>query len=311
MAGYTNYAHREMLRMLGGVDLIATEMVSARSFVELDSRGLDHPSRLWGVRNEPRPICVQIWDNDPDSLAEFARKLARDFKITVIDLNFGCPAKQIAGRSASGSYLLGFPDRIGDIVRKTVQAAGPVPVTAKIRLGRTRDAVNAIDVAQAVEDAGAAGLTVHGRTAADMYSGRADWEEIARIKPHLRNIPLIGNGDIRTVDDAVFRLKNYPIDGIMIGRGGIDRPWLFRQIKQALNGEAVDPEPAPKEILGLILRHYELMKRQFDEKITMILLRKTVCHYTRCRPGARKFRNEICTVKDEAAFFRLLNDFFL
>ena len=310
MAGYTNYAHREMLRMLGGVDLIATEMVSARSFVELDSRGLEHPSRLWGVRDEPRPLCVQIWDNDPDSLAEFARRLAFDFNVTVIDLNFGCPAKQIAGRSASGSYLLQFPEQIGNIVRKTVRAAAPIPVTAKIRLGRTRDTVNAVDVAQAVEEAGAAGLTAHGRTAADMYSGRADWEEISRIKPHLKSIPLIGNGDIRTVDDALFRLRNYPVDGIMIGRGGIDRPWLFRQIGQALRGEEIDPEPTPREIRNLIFRHYELMKRQFDEKIVMILLRKTVCHYAVGRPGVRKFRNEICSTKNETEFFRLLNDFF-
>ncbi len=310
MAGYTNYAHREMLRMLGGVDLIATEMVSARSFVELDSRGRDYPSRLWGVKDEPRPICVQIWDNDPHSLAVCARRLALDFKVTTIDLNFGCPAKQIAGRSAGGSFLLQYPDRIGDIVHETVKAAGHVPVTVKIRLGRTRDTINAVDVAQAVENAGAAGLTVHGRTAADMYSGQADWEEIARIKPHLKKIPLIGNGDIRTVDDALFRLRNFPVDGIMIGRGGIDRPWLFRQIRQALDGKPVDPEPTAKEIHELILKHYELMKRQFDAKVVLILLRKTVCHYTLGKPGARKFRNDLCTAPNEAAFFRLLDDFF-
>ncbi len=310
MAGYTNFAHRELLRMLGGVDLIATEMVSARSFVELDSRGLDHPTRLWGVKDEPRPLCVQIWDNDPDSLAEFAHRLACDFKVSVIDLNFGCPAKQIAGRSASGSFLLQFPERIGEIVQKTVLAAAPVPVTAKIRLGRTRDSINAVDVAQAVEDAGAAGLTVHGRTAADMYSGKADWEEIARIKPHLKVIPLIGNGDIRSAEDALFRLRNFPVDGIMIGRGGIDRPWLFRQIRQALDGEPVDPEPTTRELRALISRHYEMMKRRFDDHITMILLRKTVCHYAVGRPGARKFRNDICTAPNESAFFQLLDDFF-
>ncbi|MDR2705937.1 MAG: tRNA-dihydrouridine synthase family protein, partial [Planctomycetaceae bacterium] len=171
MAGYTNYAHRELLRMFGGVDLIATEMVSARSFVELEMRGSELPSRLWGVRDEPRPLSVQIWDNNPDTLSQLAQRLALEFKVSVIDLNFGCPAKQIAGRSGSGSFLLQFPDRIGNIVRKVVEAARPVPVTAKIRLGRTRDTINAIDVAQSIEDAGAAGLTVHGRTASEMYHG--------------------------------------------------------------------------------------------------------------------------------------------
>ncbi len=296
--------------MLGGVDLIATEMVSARSFAELESRGFDQPTRLWGVKDEPRPLCVQIWDNDPDSLAEFARRLAFDFNVSVIDLNFGCPAKQIAGRSASGSFLLQFPERIGDMVRKTVQAAGPLPVTAKIRLGRTRDTINAIDVAQAVEDAGASGLIVHGRTAADMYSGQANWEEIAKIKPHLKSIALIGNGDIRSVEDALFRLRNFPVDGIMIGRGGIARPWLFRQIRQALDGQPVDPEPTPLQMRQLVRQQYELLKRRFDAKITLILLQKTVCHYATGKPGTRKFRNDICTAPDTDSFFRLLDEFF-
>ena len=153
MAGYTHYAHRELLRMFGGVDLIFTEMVSARSFAELEKRGLDPPSRLWGIREESRPLAVQIWDNDPETLAALAHKLAFDFKVSSVDLNFGCPAKQIAGKSASGSYLLQFPDHIGDLVRRVADAARPVPVTAKIRLGRTRDTINAIDVAQAVESA--------------------------------------------------------------------------------------------------------------------------------------------------------------
>ncbi len=311
MAGFTNYAHRELLRFLGGVDLIATEMVSARSFVELDKRDLEHPTRLWGVREEPRPLSVQIWDNDPESLAEFARRLASDFRVSVIDLNFGCPAKQIAGRSASGSYLLQFPERIGDIVRRTVQAAGLVPVTAKIRLGRTRDTVNAVDVAQAVEDAGAAALTVHGRTAADMYRGTADWNEIAKIKPKLKSIPLIGNGDIRTVDDALFRLRNFPVDGIMIGRGGIDRPWLFRQIAQALRGEPVDPEPTPEVLRHLIERHYELMERRFDEYLAIVQMRKYACRYSTGRNGARSFRHEICSAADRTEFFRILDEFLL
>ena len=322
MAGYTNYAHRTLLRMLGGVDLIATEMVSARSFVEVESRGLAHPSRLWGVREETQPLSVQIWDNDPNTLSEFAHRLACEFRVAVIDINFGCPAKQIAGRSASGSFLLQFPEKIGDLVAQVVRAvksgtvnAGnshdhPVLVTAKIRLGRTRDTINAIDVAQAVEAAGAAGLTVHGRTAADMSRGQADWTEIAKIKPHINKMRLIGNGDIRTVEDALFRLRNYPVDGIMVGRGGIERPWLFRQIKQALRGEEIDPEPNSRDIRNLIHQHFSLLKQQFDDQIALILIRKTVCHYASGRTGVRVFRNEISQAKTEAEFFEFVNRFF-
>ena len=316
MAGYTNYAYRELLRLFGGVDLIFTEMVSARSFAEMEKRGLDPPSRLWGIREEARPIAVQIWDNDPDTLANLAHKLAFDFNVSNIDLNFGCPAKQIAGKSASGSFLLQFPERIGDIVQKVVSATN-VPqaerltsVTAKIRLGRTRDTINAIDVAQAVESAGAAGITIHGRTAADMYRGHADWEEIAKVKPKLRTIPLIGNGDIKTVEDALHRIRNYPVDGVMIGRGGIAKPWLFRQIAQTLRGEPADAEPSGEQICEMIHRHFTVLREQFNERTALMLIRKTVCHYADAKRGARKFRNDVCSAKDVDIFFGVIRDFF-
>ena len=310
MAGYTNYAHRELLRFFGGVDLIFTEMVSARSFAELEKRGMEPPSRLWGVREEARPLAVQIWDNEPDALASLAYRLAFDFKVSSIDLNFGCPAKQIAGRSLSGAYLLQFPDRIGDIIRKVTDAAKPVPVTAKIRLGLTRDTINAIDVAQAVESAGAAGITIHGRTAADMYRGHADWEEIAEVKPKLRTIPLIGNGDIKTVEDALFRIRRYPVDGIMIGRGGIAKPWLFRQIAQALRGEPADAEPSGQQISEMVHRHFTILQRQFNEQSALMFIRKTVCHYAVGQSGARKFRNDVCTARDAKTFFGVIQSFF-
>lgn len=310
MAGYTNYAYRELLRLFGGVDLIFTEMVSARSFAELAMRGLAPPSRLWGIREEEHPLAVQIWDNDPDTLANFAHQLAFDYKVSSIDLNFGCPAKQIAGKSASGAHLLQFPERIGDIVRKVVAAAKPVPVTAKIRLGQSRDTINAIDTAQAVESAGGAGLTVHGRTATDMYRGEANWEEIAKIKPKLRSIPLIGNGDIKTVDDAMFRIRNYPVDGIMIGRGGIAKPWIFRQIAQTLRGEPVDAEPSGDQVGNMILRHFTVLQRQFNEHTALTLIGKTVSHYAAGKSGARKFRNDVCTARDTETFFRAVREFF-
>ena len=310
MAGYTNYAYRELLRLLGGVDLVFTEMVSARSFAELAVRGMELPSRLWGIREEARPLSVQIWDNNPNTLADFARQLAFDFKVSSIDLNFGCPAKQIAGKSASGSYLLQFPERIGEIVRKVVAAAKPVSVTAKIRLGRTRDTINAIDVAQAVESAGASELIIHGRTAADMYHGEANWEEIAKVKTKLRSIPLIGNGDIKTVEGAMFRIRNYPVDGIMIGRGGIAKPWLFRQIAQALRGEPVDADPTGQQVSEMIRRQFAILQCQFNEHTALTLMGKTVCHYATSKSGARKFRNDVNTAKNTETFFKAVQDFF-
>ena len=289
--------------------MIFTEMVSARSFAELEKRGMEPPSRLWGIHEETRPLAVQIWDNYPDTLASLAHKLAFDYNVSCIDLNFGCPAKQIAGKSASGSYLLQFPERIGDIVRKAADAAKPVPITAKIRLGQTKDTINAIDVAQAVEAAGASGITIHGRTAADMYRGQANWEEIAKVKLKLRKILLIGNGDIKTVENALHRIRNYPVDGIMIGRGGIAKPWLFRQIAQTLRGEPADAEPSGQQIYEMIQRHFAVLQKQFNERLALILIRKTACHYADSKPGAGKFRNDVCSAKDVNTFFSVVQSF--
>ena len=306
MAGFTNYAYREMLRFFGGVGLIATEMVSARSFVELEKRGEDHPDRLWGAREEPRPLAVQIWDNDPETLAELGSRLAHDYRVSLVDLNFGCPAKQIAGRSASGSYLLKTPEKIAAIVKRVADAARPVPVSAKIRLGWTRDTINASEIAVAVEEAGAAALFVHGRTAQEMYSGTANWDAIATIKPFLKRIPLIGNGDIKTATDAVSRLRDYPVDGVMIGRGGLNRPWIFRQIRQMLDGNEPQPEPSLEEQRDILLKHYELVRERFGETLAVILMRKYACDYALGKPGARRFRSAISQVKDHAQFLQVV-----
>ena len=310
MAGFTNYAYREMLRHFGGTGLIATEMVSARSFVELEKRGEELPDRLWGVRDEPRPLSVQIWDNDPGTLAELGGRLAHDYQVSLVDLNFGCPAKQIAGRSASGSFLLKTPEKIAEIVNRVAVVCRPVPVSAKIRLGWTRETVNATEIAAAVEEAGAAALFVHGRTAQEMYSGTADWDAIAKIKPFLKRIPLIGNGDIKTADDAIARLRDYPVDGIMIGRGGLNRPWIFRQIQRKLEGKEPDPDPTLVEQREILLQHYDLVRKRFGEPLAVILMRKYACDYALGKPGARRFRSLISQAKNHGQFLQIVQEEF-
>jgi len=171
MAGFTNYAFRQIVREFGGAGLQTTEMVHAKGFLWLEKEEDELPERLWGVKEEFRPLAVQIWDNDPATLAEVGAKLAHEFQVSVVDINFGCPVKQVTEKAQSGSYLLRYPDRIGAIVERVVQACAPTPVTAKIRLGCTRDKINAVEVAQVVECAGAAALTVNGRTAQDFFSG--------------------------------------------------------------------------------------------------------------------------------------------
>jgi tRNA-dihydrouridine synthase B len=310
MAGYTDYAYRQIVRQFGGVGLLTTEMVSARAFLELETRGSEFPSRFWGVRDEPRPLAVQIWDNDPAMLAAVGGRLAREFRVSVVDINFGCPVKQIMNKAKSGSYLLRWPERVGEIVGCVVEACRPTPVTAKIRLGFTRDTVNAIDVAQAIEAAGAAAVTVHGRTAQDMFRGSADWSLIAQIKPHLRRIPLIGNGDLATVEAVVGALRRYDVDGVMIGRGGLSKPWLFRQVQAALRGEPVPPDPTEAQQRDMLLEHHRLLCERFGERLGTTLMRKYVCCYIQGRRGARVFRDKICRTHTREQFLEVVSQSF-
>ena len=271
MAGYTTAPLRALFRYFGGVGLIATEMVSARSFVYMDAAG---------------------------------------YRVSVIDINFGCPAKRIAGSSASGSYLLRDPQKVGDLVGRVARRIAPTPATAKIRLGLTADSINAADVAQAVEGAGGAALTVHGRTAAQMYRGKADWDAIARVKDSLKKIPLIGNGDITTPEEGIARLRDWPVDGIMIGRAAAAHPWIFHQIAEGLAGRPIPPAPTVSRQRELLLRHFDLVLERFGEEKGTILMRKWACDWSRGRFGGRTFRAEVSAVKDAASFRTLVDRFF-
>ena len=253
MAGFTNYAFRQIVREFGGAGLQATEMVHAKGFLWLEKEEDELPDRLWGVKDEARPLAVQIWDNDPATLAEVGAKLAHEFKVSVVDINFGCPVKQVTEKAHSGSYLLRYPDRVGAIVERVVQACAPTPVTAKIRLGCTRNAINAIEVAQVVEQAGAAALTVHGRTAAGFLFrlGRLGTRS-PRSSRTCSGFRLIGNGDLNSVeavlaafralrgrrrDDRPGRLESTlalpPDPGGTAGRADSARPDLGRRARAA------------------------------------------------------------------------------
>ena len=310
MAGFTNYAFRQIVREFGGVGLMATEMVNARGFVWLDENEAEHPDRLWGVQEEPRPLAVQIWDNQPETMAKVGARLAGEYKVSVVDINFGCPVRQVTTKAHSGSYLLSQPERMGQIIEQVVAACGSTPVTAKIRLGCTRDQINAIDIAQVVEGAGAAALTVHGRTAADMFRGSADWDRISAIKPYLKSIPLIGNGDLDTAEKVVEAFRRYAVDGVMIARASLNKPWLFAQATAAIRGEPVPPDPTLEEERRLLLHHFDLVNERFGEEKGAILMRKYACCYAQGRPGAREFRKHVATIESAEKFYAVVEQFF-
>lgn len=310
MAGYTNYAYRQMVRHYGGVGLYATEFISARGFAWLDQALQEHPDRLWGVKDEPRPLAVQIWDNDPATLARVGARLVEEYAVSVVDLNFGCPVKEVTEKAHSGSYLLRDPDVIGRIVERVVAACAPTPVTAKIRLGCTRDCVTAPRVAEAVEQAGAAALTVHGRTAEEYFSGHASWETIASLKQYLRRIPLIGNGDLDSAAKVVDAFARWNVDGVMIARASLGRPWLFAQAAAALRGEPIPPDPTLDEERAALVRHYELVVERFGPETGTLLMRKFACCYAQGRPGARAFRANVADVETPSDFERVVVEYF-
>lgn len=310
MAGFTNFAFRQIVREYGGAGLQATEMVNAKGFVWLDQNEAEHPDRLWGVRDEPRPLAVQIWDNDPETLALVGRRLVEEYAVSVVDINFGCPVKQVTEKAHSGSYLLKDPARMGRIIERVVQACRPTPVTAKIRLGCTRDNINAIDVARVVEASGAAALTVHGRTAQDFFKGSADWDRIASIKPHLKRIPLIGNGDLDSADKVVEAFRRYDVDGVMIARACLGRPWLFQQAQAALRGQPVPADPSLDEQRACMLRHYDLVVERFGVEKGTMLMRKFACCYAQGKYGARHFRTHVARVSTTAEFREVVERYF-
>lgn len=310
MAKFTNYPFRQILRHYGGVGMTTTEMVSARSFLELDSREGAYPERLWGVDQEPRPVAVQIWDNDPAALADVGRRLVDELDVSVIDINFGCPVRRVTCNAESGSYLLRFPEKVGEIVHRVTEACRPTPVTAKIRLGPSEEMMNAGEVAEAIEAAGGAAVTVHGRTAKQMFRGTADWERIAAVKAHLREIPLIGNGDLRTAEAVVCTFRLWPIDGVMIGRAMLGRPWLFAQAAAALAGKPIPSPPSLEKQRAQLIAHYEAIVARFGVCKGTIMMRRFACCYAQGCRGARAFRDRIARVSTPQEFAHVVRQHF-
>lgn len=310
MAGYTNYAFRQIVREFGGVGLQATEMVNARGFVWLDEHDCEHPDRLWGIKDEARPLAVQIWDNDPETMAKVGKRLVEEYGVSVVDINFGCPVKQVTEKAHSGSYLLRDPERMYAIISRLVEACDPTPVTAKIRLGCTRNTMNHIEIAKTVERAGASALTVHGRTAEDFFKGSADWNRISEIKEHLERIPLIGNGDLQSAQQVVHAFKTYKVDAVMIARASLGRPWLFGQAAAAIAGRPIPPDPSIEEQKECMLRHYDLVTQRFGPHRGTMLMRKFACCYAQSKHGARHFRTHVGKVESPEEFYRVVEEYF-
>lgn len=303
MCGITDHIFRSICYEQG-CDLAYTEMISAMGYLcapeqratkELMIRGTDEPK-----------LILQLFGRDPGIVAEAAGRITASGKYDGIDLNMGCPAKKIAP-SGEGCGLMRTPAIAEQMMRRTV-AASSVPVTVKMRLGYDREHINVIEFARMAEDAGITSITVHGRTREQQYGGEADWEMIARVKQAVR-IPVIGNGDLFTAEQAIRRQSESGTDGVMIGRGAMGNPWIFREIIARMEGRKSQPV-TNDERYRMILRHYKAMLDNKPERIAVNEMRKHIGWYIKGLNGAAAFRAKInLTDKPEDAL-ALIRSFF-
>lgn len=275
MAGYCDLPFRILCRELGGVGLASTDLLNSHSIL----RGCATARRLAATCEQDQPLCMQLYGNSSDPLPEAAR-WAVDNGAVIIDINMGCPVDKVAKKNG-GSLLLCDVDSTVRLAERIVNAVAPlnVPVTAKLRLGWDRSRIVAPQLAAKLENVGIAAVTVHGRTTDQFFKGSVDLDGIAAVVAAVRSIPVIGNGDITEPEHAMRMMQATGCQAVMIGRGAIRSPWLFRRTEQLLTTGSAGPEPSQLEKLRIMLRHLDLLLEHQGEKQAVLCMSRRVSWY--------------------------------
>jgi tRNA-dihydrouridine synthase B len=275
-------------------------MISAKGLFYNDKA----TERLLSLHEDEKPAAFQIFGSEPDVVAFAADKLAERGNV-ILDINMGCPVPKIV-RNGDGSALLKNPPLIGKIVKAAVRAAGK-PVTAKIRLGWDDSSINVLETAKIIEDAGASALAVHGRTREQYYSGKADWDQLRQVKEAI-SIPLIGNGDVFSGEDAIKMLEYTGCDFVMIARGAYGNPWIFRDAAALWQGAAKPAPPDLAEKTAMALWHFQMLCSEKGERIAVKEMRKHIGWYFKGVPHATELRRKANTISCAAELESLLKN---
>ncbi len=293
MAGCTDLAFR-LIGREKGMEFAFLEMISADALVHRNERTLAFLERT----EADKPLGAQLVGCNPETMGE-AAAILEDMGFDLVDINCGCPVPKVTS-PGGGSALLREPEKTRQIFESVVKNVKRIPVTAKMRKGFSDESGDeAVHIAKIAEDAGLSLVTVHGRTRVQGYSGNADWEAIRKVKAAVK-IPVFGNGDVNTGEDAKRLLETSGCDGVMIGRGGLGNPWIYKSIEAVLHQKESPPEPALEEKKQTALKHLELEVQTDGEKIGVLKFRRIGCWYLRNLPGAAEFRARVNTLTSAA-----------
>ncbi len=301
MAGVTDRDFRLIVRRIGGVGVVAMEFISSKGLL----RGEKRWRRLMDFSQEERPLSIQIYGSDADTMA-YAAEIVEDLQPDLCDINMGCPANKIL-KGCAGAALMGDLKTAEAIIRR-VRRVLSMPLTVKFRLGLDDSRQSYLELGRICQENGVQAVTMHARTAKQGYTGQADWSHIARLKEAI-SIPVIGNGDVRGPEDAVDLLAKSGCDGVMVGRGATRNPWIFQQIAARLSGGRI-PEPTHEDRRRLIQDHFRAVIEREDRKSALHKLRTFTGKYGQGLPGGQRLRRRIQTLEAPEDFPLAIDEFF-